>query len=70
MYVRDLANTRGHTHGLLDCQWHPFDKEKFLTASQDATVRVFDINAKPYGIDQALPHLHVLKVRVLRGACA
>eukprot|EP01071_Lankesteria_metandrocarpae_P011039 Lankesteria_metandrocarpae@DN539_c0_g1_i1.p1 len=61
IYVRDMANTKGHTHMVMDCQWHPFDREKFLTASMDATVRIWDVNAKPYGIDQYLPHLHCLK---------
>lgn len=61
MYVRDLSQTKGHTHGLTDCAWHPFDREKFMSASSDATVRVFDLNAKPYGVDQALPHVHIMK---------
>jgi WD repeat-containing protein 70 len=63
MYVRDSAKTKGHTHALTYCCWHPFDREKFLTTSEDGTVRIFDLNTKPYGVDQALPHLHLMKAR-------
>eukprot|EP00923_Selenidium_pygospionis_P044323 GHVN01076597.1.p1 GENE.GHVN01076597.1~~GHVN01076597.1.p1 ORF type:complete len:471 (-),score=70.17 GHVN01076597.1:973-2385(-) len=61
MYVRDTNHTKGHTHAILSCEGHPFDREKWITSSQDATVRIWDLTEKPYGIDQAIPHLHCLK---------
>lgn len=61
MYVRDANNTKGHTHMIFDTSWHPFDREKFMTASQDATIRLWNLTEKAYGIDQALPHVQVLK---------
>eukprot|EP00921_Rhytidocystis_pertsovi_P018547 GHVQ01029339.1.p1 GENE.GHVQ01029339.1~~GHVQ01029339.1.p1 ORF type:complete len:633 (-),score=82.67 GHVQ01029339.1:340-2238(-) len=61
MYIRDMNNTKGHTHMVTDVQWHPFNHDQFITSSNDATVRIWDINASPWGIDQSLPHLHCLK---------
>eukprot|EP00914_Ancora_sagittata_P025584 GHVO01050696.1.p1 GENE.GHVO01050696.1~~GHVO01050696.1.p1 ORF type:complete len:643 (+),score=125.85 GHVO01050696.1:40-1968(+) len=61
MYVRDLSHTKGHTHAIHDCMWHPIHKEKFLTASMDATVRLWDLESALHGIDQNLAHVSCLK---------
>lgn len=43
-YITDPANAKGHTHGLNGGTWHPIDGQKFLTWSQDATLRVWQID--------------------------
>jgi len=69
MYVRDLLHTQGHTQMLTDGVCHPFRPEHWLTSSLDGTVRIWDINAKPVGMDQQLPSVHVLKCVDKRNVC-
>jgi len=69
MYVRDMQHTQGHTQMLTDGQWHPFRTEFFLTSSLDGTLRIWDMNARPVGMDQQLPSVHVLKTLDKRGVC-
>ncbi|RKP23115.1 hypothetical protein SYNPS1DRAFT_5357, partial [Syncephalis pseudoplumigaleata] len=35
VYLRDLKHTSGHVAMINCCQWHPVEKEKFITASVD-----------------------------------
>ena len=42
MYIRDLNNTAGHVQAISCCQWHPTDKQTFMTAAADATIRLWD----------------------------
>lgn len=44
MYIRDLKNTKGHISGLTAGQWHPKDRETALTASEDGSLRIWDVN--------------------------
>lgn len=44
MYIRDLKNTKGHITGLTCGEWHPRDKEKVLTSSEDGSLRIWDVN--------------------------
>eukprot|EP00928_Gymnodinium_smaydae_P046568 TRINITY_DN31024_c0_g1_i1.p1 TRINITY_DN31024_c0_g1~~TRINITY_DN31024_c0_g1_i1.p1 ORF type:complete len:779 (+),score=187.68 TRINITY_DN31024_c0_g1_i1:297-2339(+) len=69
MYVRDLTHTQGHTQMLTDGVCHPLMPEVWLTASLDGTLRLWDINAKPVGMDQWLPSVHVLKCVDKRNVC-
>lgn len=69
MYVRDMQHTKGHTQMLTDGTWHPLHAENWLTASLDGTLRLWDINATPVGMDQQLPSLHVLKTLDKRNVC-
>lgn len=41
-YIRDMKKTTGHIAGLTCCQWHPNDKQLFMTAALDSTVRIWD----------------------------
>ncbi|CAM6090255.1 unnamed protein product [Calypogeia fissa] len=43
MYIRDLKNTKGHISGLTAGQWHPKDREKALTSSEDGSLRIWDV---------------------------
>lgn len=43
-YLRDMQNTKGHVQMLNDGRWNPKDKETFITCSNDATVRIWDLN--------------------------
>ena len=43
MYIRDLKHTRGHIMGCTSGAWHPRDKSVVLTASEDGTLRLWDI---------------------------
>eukprot|EP00743_Colponemidia_sp_Colp-15_P009177 GILK01010013.1.p1 GENE.GILK01010013.1~~GILK01010013.1.p1 ORF type:complete len:569 (+),score=120.33 GILK01010013.1:113-1708(+) len=67
MYISDMTFTKGHTHSLTGGQWHPSNREQFITSSLDGTVRVWDTTAKPVGVDFELPQKHVLKARNGRG---
>jgi len=69
MYVRDVLHTKGHTQSLTDGVWHPYSKENFVTSSLDGTVRIWDLNATPVGMDQVLPSIHVLKCLDKRNVC-
>ncbi|KAF8820125.1 WD domain, G-beta repeat-containing protein [Cardiosporidium cionae] len=61
MYIRDMGQTKGHTHMVTDCHFHPFNRDVFMSAAMDATVRIWDLNSIPYGVDRALAHTHCLK---------
>lgn len=69
MYVRDMQHTQGHTQMLTDGVCHPFLPECWLTSSIDGSLRLWDINAKPVGMDQQLPSVHVLKIVDKRNVC-
>jgi WD40 repeat protein len=45
MYLRDLKLTMGHIGELTCCQWHPTDHYTYLTASEDGTVRVWEVES-------------------------
>lgn len=42
-YLRDLKNTNGHIAALTTCYWNPVNPDNFLTASEDGTVRIWNI---------------------------
>jgi len=44
MYVHDMSQTKGHIAALCAARWHPTDKNVCMTASNDGTVRLWDIN--------------------------
>lgn len=69
MYVRDMQHTKGHTQSLTGGMWHPFANEHWITSSLDGTIRIWDINAAPVGMDQVLPSVHVLKTMDRRNVC-
>lgn len=45
-YIRDLRHTDGHVGALTSGTWHPSDKETFATASQDGTIREWDVERR------------------------
>jgi WD repeat-containing protein 70 len=45
-YVRDLRHVRGHTSSVTAIQWHPNEKNLFMSSSLDSTIRVWDINRR------------------------
>mmetsp|Transcript_19012 Transcript_19012/g.44353 ORF Transcript_19012/g.44353 Transcript_19012/m.44353 type:complete len:712 (+) Transcript_19012:103-2238(+) len=69
MYVRDVLHTKGHTQTLTDGMWHPYSAHNWITSSLDGTVRIWDLNATPVGMDQVLPSIHVLKCVDKRNVC-
>eukprot|EP00400_MALV-I_sp_L67-5_P000352 gene353-707_t len=69
MYVRDMANTKGHTQEVNDVMWHPTKKNNWISAGQDGTVRIWDVTAKLINIQQHLPQMHVLKCVDKRNVC-
>jgi WD40 repeat protein len=42
-YIVDMANTKGHTAALHTGSWHPKVRGEFLTCSNDATVRIWEV---------------------------
>lgn len=46
MYLRDMNNTKGHVSEITTGTWHPTDKNLFVTAGTDSTLRIWDINNK------------------------
>lgn len=67
MYIRDVANTKGHTHKVLDCHFHPHDRNRFISCGLDASVRLWDVNTPLTGMMQTLPHIACLKAVDRRG---
>ena len=43
-YVLDQTRNKGHTAVINSGNWHPKIKEEFLTCSQDATMRLWNLN--------------------------
>ncbi|RKF60144.1 putative WD repeat-containing protein [Golovinomyces cichoracearum] len=46
MYLRDMNNTKGHVSEITSATWNPVDKNLFVTAGTDSTLRIWDINNK------------------------
>ncbi|KAF2115027.1 WD40-repeat-containing domain protein [Lophiotrema nucula] len=44
MYLRDKHNTSGHTAEITSAAWHPTNRDRFVTAGHDSTVRIWDVN--------------------------
>lgn len=44
MYLRDKLNTKGHTSEITSAAWHPTNRDRFVTAGTDSTVRIWDVN--------------------------
>ena len=44
MYLRDMHNTKGHVSEVTTGTWHPTDKNRFVTAGTDSTLRIWDVN--------------------------
>lgn len=44
MYIRDLKHTKGHIMGCTSGQWSPVDKQTCLTASEDGSLRLWDVS--------------------------
>ncbi|CAB0001637.1 unnamed protein product [Nesidiocoris tenuis] len=59
-YVSDMARTKGHVAPLNGGCWNPRVREEFLTAADDGTCRVWDVN-------QPLKHKSVIKCRAGNG---
>jgi WD40 repeat protein len=43
-YLADMAMTKGHVAMLYGAVWHPKDREKFLTCSEDGTLRIWTLD--------------------------
>lgn len=46
MYLRDMHNTKGHISEITSGTWHPTDRNLFVTAGTDSTLRIWDANLK------------------------
>ncbi|KAF1915480.1 WD40-repeat-containing domain protein [Ampelomyces quisqualis] len=46
MYLRDKHNTKGHTSEITSAAWHPMNRDRFVTAGTDSTVRIWDVKKR------------------------
>ncbi|KAF2866627.1 WD40-repeat-containing domain protein, partial [Massariosphaeria phaeospora] len=46
MYLRDKHNTKGHTSEITSAAWHPTNRDRFVTAGTDSTVRIWDVKKR------------------------
>ncbi|OAA67412.1 WD repeat protein [Cordyceps fumosorosea ARSEF 2679] len=46
MYLRDMHNTKGHISELTCGTWSPTNRDQFVTAGTDSTLRIWDLNNK------------------------
>ncbi|KAH7647789.1 WD-repeat protein [Cryptosporidium ryanae] len=60
-YVKAVKTNYGHTHTVLDCKWDTLDENQFITSSMDNTIRLFNLNSEPFGIDKYIPSHCVMK---------
>jgi len=67
MYIQDMGNTKGHVAAITDGKWHPREKQLFMTASLDGSLRVWDLESKLVGIDQQLMHCLLIKAFTNKG---
>jgi WD40 repeat protein len=44
MYLRDMHNTKGHVSAITTGAWHPTNRDFFVTAGTDSTLRIWDVN--------------------------
>lgn len=44
MYLRDMHNTKGHVSAITTGTWHPTNRDVFVTAGTDSTLRIWDVN--------------------------
>lgn len=65
-YLHDISNTKGHTYPLTDGKWHPIERNIFITSARDSTIRIWDIYAKPMGIDQELMQVNILRAKTFK----
>lgn len=59
-YISDMTRTKGHVAQLTSGCWHPFNREQFLTAALDGTLRIWQ------GL-RAKEQLQVIKTRAQGG---
>jgi WD40 repeat protein len=65
-YLHDISHTKGHTYPLTDGKWHPIERNLFITSSRDSTIRIWDIYAKPMGVDQELMQAVILRAKTYK----
>ncbi len=53
MYITDASHTKGHTHPVTGCSWHPSEAARVLTSSADGTLRSWDLEG-PRGLEERL----------------
>lgn len=44
MYLRDMHQTSGHISAITTGTWHPTNRDLFVTAGTDSTLRIWDVN--------------------------
>ncbi len=62
MYIRDMNYTKGHVSAITEGHFHPKDPQLFMTSSLDSTIRLWDAEAKPMGVEQHLTQAQIIKV--------
>ena len=55
MYLRDMIYSKGHIASVTDGFFDFNNKSKCYTCSTDSTIRIWDLNTRPFGIERQLP---------------
>ena len=63
MYIRDLLYTKGHTFTVTDSSFSKTEENICYTSSKDGTIRIWDLNARPFGVERQLPCKTVIKCK-------
>ena len=61
-YLKDLKFTKGHTSNITHVLCDPTEENLCYTSSMDGTIRVWDLEARLFGVAQQLPNFQVFKL--------
>jgi WD40 repeat protein len=67
MYISDVAFSRGHISTVTSGYWHPTDENILITSSMDSTIRIWDVNSGPFGIEAQLANLKCIRCKNSKG---
>lgn len=67
MYISDVCFSRGHIGNVTSGQWHTIEDHLIITTSLDSSIRIWDVNAKPFGIEEQLASIKCIRCKNGKG---